>query len=250
MFRMLELKPPHGWKAVAWELVIVTVGVLMALAFQQWAESVGSASRTARAREAIRQELGDHYLNAIEWRAFSPCVASQIDRIEDRIARSKSVLRPIEVRHLDKIALAIMAPRRIYDDSAWKGSISDGTALQLTDRERKQLTNEYWLAGQMSEIGDRFVDGDERLLSATRPLELDPQVKHSLFDSIDRIRAANDLMDNTAAQIIYWVELFGRAPSRAAVQSDSERNSAVMRDFCSRQRLPVRPLSIALDPNS
>ena len=38
MFRMLKLNPPHGWRAVAWELAIVTAGVLIALGVQQWAE--------------------------------------------------------------------------------------------------------------------------------------------------------------------------------------------------------------------
>jgi hypothetical protein len=32
MFRLIRLKPPHGWNAVAWELGIVTLGVLVALA--------------------------------------------------------------------------------------------------------------------------------------------------------------------------------------------------------------------------
>ena len=35
MFRLLRLKPPHGWNAVAWELGIVTLGVLISLGAQQ-----------------------------------------------------------------------------------------------------------------------------------------------------------------------------------------------------------------------
>src|SRR4029079_313978 len=136
MFRMLKLKPPHGWDAVAWELVIVTVGVLMALALQQWAEDVGSQSKVKRARDAIRQELRDHYFNAVEWRTFSPSVSAQLDRIEDRLPHSRSALQPIELHHLSGIRVAVMAPGRIYDDSAWQGAINDGTALQLTDLER------------------------------------------------------------------------------------------------------------------
>ena len=143
-----------------------------------------------------------------------------------------------------------MAPRRIYDDSAWKGAISDGTAFQLTDLERKQLTNEYWLATQMSKVQDSFVEGDQSLQSATRPLEVDPQVKLGLFNAIDRTRAANELLDNTAAQIIYWVQRFGGNPTAAEVRSDSARYGGVMRQFCNSQRLPFRPLSTALDPNS
>ncbi len=40
MFRLLKLKPPHGWAAVAWELAIVTLGVLIALGAQQIVEDI------------------------------------------------------------------------------------------------------------------------------------------------------------------------------------------------------------------
>ena len=39
MFRLLKLQPPHGWRAVMWELAIVTIGVVVALGAQQWAEN-------------------------------------------------------------------------------------------------------------------------------------------------------------------------------------------------------------------
>src|SRR3954453_22687184 len=207
MFRLLRVKTNHRGNAVAGEFVIVTGGVLMALALQQWAENLASASRTARARDAIRQELSDHYLNAVEWRAFSPCVTAQLELIEKRIASSRSLMQPIERRvGLSKIPMAVMAPRRIYDNSAWMGAINDGTAFQLRDLERKQLPNEYWLAGQMGKLGDELVDGDVHLLSATRPVDLDPEVKLTLLHAVDKMQAANDLMNNTAAQIIFWVD--------------------------------------------
>ena len=38
MFRLLRLSPRHGWHAVWWELGIVTLGVLIALAAQQTVE--------------------------------------------------------------------------------------------------------------------------------------------------------------------------------------------------------------------
>ena len=31
MFRLIKLNPPNGWNAVAWELAIVAIGVLIAL---------------------------------------------------------------------------------------------------------------------------------------------------------------------------------------------------------------------------
>jgi hypothetical protein len=250
MFRMLKLKPPHGWNAVAWELAIVTVGVLMALALQQWAENLASQSRTTRAREAIRQELRDHYLNALEWRIFAPCITAQLDRIESQISSSASVLHPIEARRLDKIRVAVMAPGRLYDDSAWRAAISEGTAFQLTDLERRQLTNEHWLAASMDKSGHEWADADEDLLAATRPIEIDPGVKLALLHSVDRMQAVGGRMNDWAAEMMFWVENFGAAPSRAEAQSDLERNSVEMYQFCKAQHLAVRDLATALNPNS
>jgi hypothetical protein len=250
MFRMLKLKPPHGWNAVAWELVIVTIGVLMALFLQQWAEEVGSQSKTARARQAIKQELGDHFFNAVEWRTFSPCLTGQLERIERKIVASGPTLQPIEPREISKIRVSVMAPSRIYDASAWQGAINDGTAFQLSEVERRQLTNEHFLASKMDNMEDEWAAADENLLAATRSISIDPAVKLALLNSVDRMHVANERMDEAAAEIIFWTRLFRAAPSRSEVRADLTRNSVVMSYFCQHQGLPTRTLATALDPNS
>jgi hypothetical protein len=251
MFRVLKLKPPQGWDAVVWELVIVTVGVLMALALQQWVEDLGSRARTNRARDAIHKELGDHYLNAVELRTLSPCVAAQLNRIESRIVDSGATLQPIEARSMDnEIPAAVMFPSRIYDDSAWRGSVEDGTAFELTDRERRGLTNEYWLAKDIGRLQDELSDADQRLLAATRPLQLDAGVKLDLLHSIDRMRTVNKRLSRSAAEIMYWVAKLGAAPSPADTKADLERNGWAMLHFCAAQHFPTRPFAKAIDPNS
>ena len=52
MFRMLKLNPPHGWRAVVWELAIVTLGVLIALGVQQVAEAANWRSKVSDGRSA------------------------------------------------------------------------------------------------------------------------------------------------------------------------------------------------------
>ena len=60
MFRLLKLKPPpHGWNAVAWELAIVTLGVLIALAAQQIVADIHDREAVAQLRSALRAELAD-----------------------------------------------------------------------------------------------------------------------------------------------------------------------------------------------
>ncbi len=47
MFRLMRLKPPHGWNAVVWELAVVTVGVIVALAAQEWVEGLSWRGKVA-----------------------------------------------------------------------------------------------------------------------------------------------------------------------------------------------------------
>lgn len=56
MFRMLKLKPPHGWNAVVWELAIVTAGVLLALGAQEFAQAIHSRSEVRETRDALDAE--------------------------------------------------------------------------------------------------------------------------------------------------------------------------------------------------
>src|SRR4051812_5611318 len=57
MFRLLKFKPPRGWSAVAWELGIVTLGVLIALAAQQL-RRYSSAQRSRPAGRRAAQRTG------------------------------------------------------------------------------------------------------------------------------------------------------------------------------------------------
>ena len=96
-FRMLKLNPPNGWQSVVWELAIVTAGVLVALAVQQWAEERSWVDRRERATRAIRAEIREHYTNGIEWRVVYPCIKAQIDQLQQRVLDSGERLDPAKV---------------------------------------------------------------------------------------------------------------------------------------------------------
>lgn len=89
MFRMLKVAPPpHGWNAVAWELVIVTVGVLMALGAQQTVEEWNWNAVADEERELLRSEVRDN-LNAIQDRlVVEPCLTRRLDEIRIVLERA------------------------------------------------------------------------------------------------------------------------------------------------------------------
>ena len=82
MFRLLKLKPPHGWSAVAWELGIVTLGVLIALGAQQVVDDLHQRGEAVDAERAIRGEL-EHDMALLRSRADKKaCVDARIAELQ------------------------------------------------------------------------------------------------------------------------------------------------------------------------
>jgi hypothetical protein len=82
MFRLTKLQPPHGWNAVAWELAIVTLGVLIALAAQQFVDGIHDRREVAELRSALRAELADDRARWEHVRASDACTLQRLDALE------------------------------------------------------------------------------------------------------------------------------------------------------------------------
>ena len=82
MFRLVKLKPPHGWNAVAWELAIVTLGVLVALGAQQVVDDVHQRGEARDAEQAIRGELELNMAKLKSRAAKKPCVAKRLAELQ------------------------------------------------------------------------------------------------------------------------------------------------------------------------
>jgi hypothetical protein len=83
-FRLL--KPPHGWNQVAWELGIVTVGVLIALGAQQVVEDIHDRREVGQLRSALRAELADNRSRWEHMRASDPCTLQRLNAIDRWLA--------------------------------------------------------------------------------------------------------------------------------------------------------------------
>jgi hypothetical protein len=76
----------QDWVAISIELVIVTVGVIIAAA-QQWAKNVPCRA-SWKATTALRAELSEHYGYAVEFRAVYPCLQTQVSQLRDRVLKA------------------------------------------------------------------------------------------------------------------------------------------------------------------
>jgi hypothetical protein len=98
MFRLLKLTPPHGWSAVAWELAIVTLGVLIALGAQEVAQSFHWRSEVRETRGALDAELSRD-LAAFHYRMDeSACITARATELQ-RWAESFRTAKPLKLKH-------------------------------------------------------------------------------------------------------------------------------------------------------
>lgn len=81
MFRLLKLKPPHGWNAVGWELAIVTLGVLVALGAQQVVQSLNDRNTAADTRAEVTDELNSDLMSMALRRSIEPCIGRRLSEL-------------------------------------------------------------------------------------------------------------------------------------------------------------------------
>ena len=87
MFRLLKLNPPHGWNAVGWELAIVTIGVLIALAAQQVVTWLTDQSTAAETRAEVADELNSDLMSIALRRSAEPCIERRLAELRAIIAQ-------------------------------------------------------------------------------------------------------------------------------------------------------------------
>ncbi len=210
MFRLLKLKPPHGWSAVAWELGIVTLGVVIALAAQQWAEGLSWNSKVAATKQALRAELQEHYGYAVEYRAVYPCLQAQLDQLRDRVLSSRSVLHPAPIYSEDTAHYVLRLPSKGYANDAWQAAVDDGTIRILAPVTRRQLAGHYNQLPEMAELLSATNTIEPGLVALTHPLRLDPTVDYLIVKDIEQLSFKNihkpDEVQEAPAQPIELVD--------------------------------------------
>jgi len=247
MFRMLKLNPPNGWRAVAWELAIVTLGVVIALAAQQVVEQRSWRAKARSATTPIRTELGDHYAYAVEWRMVHPCMIAQIERLQLRLANSGPTLDPAPVYRESALgAFVLRLPRKPFPDSAWHTAVGDGVAAHFKPELRKGLGDHYDQAATLLAMTDLNNRDNQRLFTLSRQMMLDPPTKFGMMQALDELRGRIDTMDFNSGQLLGQVARLGMKPDSSTVGYVLDRSGTLQ--MCVRERLPLRSLADASQP--
>jgi hypothetical protein len=138
MFRLMKLKPPHGWSAVSWELAIVTLGVLIALGAQQVVESWNWDRKVAAAEQSMNEEIRNSLLAVAEMNRLDKCSNMQLEALHEAIVRDDATTAR-KILH-DGNAFGIS---RLWADNAFQATLAAQVSDHLGADKLKRYSQVY-----------------------------------------------------------------------------------------------------------
>jgi hypothetical protein len=214
-------KPLHGWRALAGEIGIIVVGVLIALGAQQLAEDWHDRAELRDAEAAMTSELRDDDLpQAYTRAAIYQCYADQLDAIEKAIAsgdRTKVLA----------LARAYAPVVRTWDDEAWQAALASQVLAHSGSKRMLDWATPYLLIPELS-LGAREEQDELPLLrpnmSGKGPLSAGQQDR--LFQVLSVLRRHNDGMTGGSLVFINFARDQGLTLTRekqAAILAEARR---------------------------
>lgn len=245
MYRLLKkLRPTHGWNAAAWELAIVTLGVLLALAAQQWVENRTVRGRVEASKAALRDELAEHYSYAVEFRTVYPCLKAQLGRLRDRVLSSGSVMAAVPIYREAHNEYVVRIPSKEFPTAAWDAAVNDGIIQSFEPAFRRQLAGHYTQLETIRDATWANNESEQGLSALAHSLPLDPMVRYSIIKDIEQLSGRLENMDILHGQIIDYIQIVGMLPPAEDARAVTERYGTYK--FCKEHGLPMRSFEEAM----
>ena len=224
--------------------MIVSIGVLIALAAQQWVEGLAWRQRAAASKTQIREELGRHYANAVEWRATYPCMDAQIDQLRARLLSSGATMDPVPMYREGEYDYVLRIPSKEFGDTAWQAAISDGMTPRFDPAVRRELSQHYAQIGKITEMIKLNDQSRQTLATMASPLPLDPMVRFTLLGELETLSARAEFLNNLFGRLIDHVQKVDMIPPADEARASTERFGTYR--FCKSQGLPIRSFKDAM----
>lgn len=183
--------PPHGWNAVAWELAIVTIGVLIALAAQQVVDDWQWQQKVAIVRGSLMGELANDRARWDYDLAAAKCALPEVERL-DSWARdgAKDALPAMPIVRSSQIMTMHM--------TNWTLAAGGDALDHFPVSEQLAFAALYaGIANRQVSIGDAS-DAMDRIQTLV-PLASDANARRELRETLGRLKAAAaGMIDNEA----------------------------------------------------
>jgi len=213
-------RPPHGWREIVWEILIVTIGVFIALAVQQWSENRGWKSDLRDAQQQMLIETRDDNLpQAFARVAMASCLDAQLNAI------ARGADSSVSRAEINRLVGEFEPPVRTWDSDAYDAAVSSGALTHEGSQELMRWATIYRVlpimrtAGIQEDqlIGDLAVLRDDRL-----PLTVDE--RSEIVRTAHRLKRENRNM-STIGQLVIGLS------KSAGVEMRGAQKTAILTDL-------------------
>ena len=229
--------PLHGWRVLAGEVGIVTLGVLIALGAQQAVSEWVWRSDVRQAEHQLTAESLDNFQYAAERVMVQPCIDAQIDRAIALAMAPAARLTPMAPIPSVTGDVSVRQPSRPYRDSGWTGVVGDGIASHMDNDRRDLYASAYTQIANLREQTSAGDDTINRLNLLLYPIELTPDVRAHLIEDLSAEKRNGRLMTLVGVQIMDQLWALGKAPSAPLIETFLTTSGTLK--LCRDKQLPL-----------
>ena len=230
-------RPLHGWRALAGEVGVIVLGVLIALGVGQVAEAVHWRDEVAQATAGLRDELGEVAEQAAEQQIAQPCVDRQLALLEERLL-APGAYRPAPLfEEAGLPSYTVRAPSRGWNDGIWQSVIGDNISSHLPPGRRTLLTRVYDNVSEFR-VRAQLVDAAIwRLRVLARPVVVDSATRTQIVADLEELRGREALMALMAGQLLGGIQTAELMPTPQQFRDYLSRSGSIR--FCRAHGLPL-----------
>ena len=141
-------RPPHGWREILWEILIVTIGVFIALVVQQWSQDRGWKGDLRVARQQMVSEMRDDNLpQAFTRVAMASCLDDQLSAI------ARGADTNVSRNQINRLMVEIEPPVRTSNSDAYDAAVSSGALTHGGPQELMRWSTIYRVLPIMRNAG-------------------------------------------------------------------------------------------------
>jgi hypothetical protein len=205
-------EPLHGWRAFAGEVGVIVLGVLIALAAQELAESLSWRAKVNAALGDMNNELGSgDGPEAYERLAIRDCVASHL-------ARARAAVESGDRAESRILIDSFWVPNRTWDSLARDAANTADVAAHMSHDTMLQYRIAYEMVPDMQRLSEKqLVDlGAFRALPASGG-QLTGAEKLAVIGAIEALKVDNDTLARESAFVLLRLSMMNVGLTRRFV---------------------------------
>ena len=194
MFRLIRLNPPNGWNAVAWELAIVVIGVLIALGAQQAVEEFRWRDEVRQTEDALTIEIAEAVVHASERQMVRRCLSDRLAHLIGKVSSSDGLwagdplpLGRTAIGVTTTTPAAYRTPNRPWSDDVWVATQNGGVFSHMRRERLAAFAKVYARMRGLREVNKLEHQIFPELLYLSFDTQIDAPARQRAFATLGRL---------------------------------------------------------------